>query len=232
MITAESAQPGSAGASITARGLVDLTMPLSERTIPVPGHPAPQLEPLQRIESDGVRNTVMRFSIHTGTHVDAPSHFIPGGASIDEIPIERFWRPALKLDLTAAEPGAAIDLATLEAAGFSPERTTDSILLLASGWTDGAWRSERLYKKNPFLAEDAARAVAASRPAALGLDFAVDRDSPWPNHTTLLGAEVLLIENLMGLPALPPDGFEIIAFPLRLAGENGGPARVVASIPQ
>ena len=232
MITTEFAQPGSAGATIAARGLVDLTMPMSERTIPVPGHPTPELEPLHRIESDGVRNTVVRFSIHTGTHVDAPSHFVSDGASIDEIPIERFWRPALRLDLTDAEAGAPIDLAKLEAAGFSPERTTDTILLLASGWTDRAWRSERLYEDNPFLAEDAARAVAACRPAALGLDFAVDDGSPWPNHTTLLGVEVLLIENLMGLPALPADGFEVIAFPLRLAGENGGPARVVASIPQ
>lgn len=232
MITGESPQPGPAGATVAAKGLVDLTTPMSERTIPVPGHPSPQLEPLHTIESDGVRNTVMRFSIHTGTHVDAPSHFIADGAAIDEIPIERFWRPALRLDLTEAEPGAAIDLARLEAAGFAPERTADTILLLASGWTDRAWRTENLYEDNPYLAEDAARAVAAARPAALGLDFAVDRGSPWPNHTTLLGVEVLLIENLMGLSALPPDGFEVIAFPLRLVGENGGPARVVASIPR
>jgi kynurenine formamidase len=48
----------------------------------------------------------------------------------------------------------------------------------------------------------------------------------------LLEAEVALIENLMGLPELPPDGFEVIAFPFRLSGGTGGPARVVASIPQ
>ena len=59
--------------------------------------------------------------------------------------------------------------------------------------------------------------------------FAVDEQKPWPNHTVLLGAEVLLIENLMGLPGLPENGFDVIAFPLRLPGENGGPARVVAA---
>ena len=75
-------------------------------------------------------------------------------------------------------------------------------------------------------------AIAAARPVALGLDFAVDAGKPWPNHTTLLGVPVLLIENLMGLTALPANGFEVIAFPLRLAGENGGPARVVANIPR
>lgn len=214
------------------RGLLDLTMPMSERTIPVPGHPAPQLEPLDPTDDDGLRNTIMRFSIHTGTHIDAPSHFIPGGATIDEIPIERFWRPGVRLDLADAAPGEVIGLARLDAAGFSAENASDAILLLATGWTDRAWQSERLYEDHPILGDDAAQAVAAARPAALGLDFPVDSGRPWPNHATLLGAEVLLIENLMGLGALPPDGFELIAFPMRIAGGNGGPARVVASIPR
>jgi arylformamidase len=226
------AQHGQGRASFAERGLIDLTMPMSERTIPVPGHPSPRLEPLHELESDGVRNTIMRFSLHTGTHVDAPSHFLPDGASIDEIPIERFWRAGLRLDLTNAKPGEPIDLARLRAAGFSPRRTAGSILLLATGWTDRSWTSERLYEDHPFLAEDAGRAVAAAGPTALGLDFAVDSGPPWPNHTVLLEAEVVLIENLMGLAELPPEGFEVIAFPFRLSGENGGPARVVASIPQ
>jgi kynurenine formamidase len=58
----------------------------------------------------------------------------------------------------------------------------------------------------------------------------VDDTKPWPNHTILLGAGVLLIENLMGLPGLPDDSFEVMAFPLKLVGENGGPARVVAEL--
>lgn len=214
------------------RGLIDLTMPMSERTIPFPGHPPTELEALHAFESDGLRTTVMRSSIHTGTHVDAPSHLGADGVSIDEIPIERFWRAAARLDLGDVEPRTTIDLARLEAAGYSSERAREAILLLATGWTDRAWQSERLFEDMPVLAEDAAVAIAAARPAALGLDFAVDRAEPWANHATLLGAEVALIENLMGLAALPPDGFEVIAFPHRLAGECAAPARVVASIPR
>ena len=78
---------------------LDLTMPFSERTIPVPGHPCPRFEPLTTLERDGVRNTVMTASIHTGTHVDAPSHFIQDGETIDEIPVDRFHRPGVRLDL-------------------------------------------------------------------------------------------------------------------------------------
>jgi arylformamidase len=210
--------------------LADLTMPFSARTIPVPGHPQPEFEPLHELDRDGVRNTLMRISIHTGTHIDAPSHFIEDGASIDEIDVDRFHRPGLRLDLTGAAPGEPISLAQLEAAGFDARTARGAILLLATGWTDRTWESERLYDDNPFLGTDAAEAVAEAQPSALGLDFAVDEQRPWPNHTVLLGAEVLLIENLMGLPKLPEDNFEVIAFPLRLVGENGGPTRVVASL--
>ena len=210
--------------------LVDLTMPFSSRTIPVPGHPQPEFEPLHEIERDGLRNTIMTISLHTGTHIDAPSHFIADGKAIDEIAIDRFHRRGVRLDLTSAAPGEPITLRHLEQAGFDAAAARDSILLLASGWSDRSWTTPDLYGGNPFLAEDAATAVAEAQPSALGLDFAVDEQRPWPNHTILLGAEVPLIENLMGLPQLPPDDFEVIAFPLRLVGENGGPARVVASL--
>jgi arylformamidase len=210
--------------------LIDLTMPFSSRTIPVPGHPQPEFEPLHEIERDGLRNTIMKISLHTGTHIDAPSHFIADGKAIDEIAIDRFHRPGVRLDLTGAAPGEPITLRQLEGAGFDAATARGRILLLASGWSDRSWTSPHLYGDNPFLAEDAATAVAETQPSALGLDFAVDEQRPWPNHTILLGAEVPLIENLMGLPQLPPDDFEVIAFPLRLEGENGGPARVVASL--
>ncbi len=211
--------------------LFDLTMPFSEKTIPVPGHPCPRFEPLTTLKEDGVRNTTMTISIHTGTHIDAPSHFIPDGASIDEIPIDRFRRPGVRLDLRSlAEPGEPITLGHLKQAGFDPSETTDAIVMLASGWSDRTWRTEKLYETNPFLAQDAAEALAAASPSALGLDFAVDDTKPWPNHTILLGAGVLLIENLMRLPELPRDGFDVMAFPLKLVGENGGPTRVVAEL--
>jgi arylformamidase len=211
--------------------LFDLTMPFSEKTIPVPGHPCPRFEPLTTLEDDGVRNTTMTISIHTGTHIDAPSHFIPDGASIDEIPIDRFHRPGVRLDLRSlAEPAEPITLGHLKQAGFDPSETRDAILMLASGWSDQAWQTERLYETNPFLAQDAAEALADASPSALGLDFAVDDTKPWPNHTILLGAGVLLIENLMRLPELPRDGFDVMAFPLKLVGENGGPTRVVAEL--
>ena len=212
--------------------LVDLSMPLSPSSIPVPGHPSPAFEPLHLIERDGLRNTVVTLSLHTATHIDAPSHFIEDGETIDEIAVDRFRRPGIRLDLTGCEPGGPIGLFELERAGFDERASRDTILMLATGWTDRAWTRPELYGGNPYLALDAAEAIAAAAPSAIGLDFAVDHGRPWPNHTVLLGAGVLLIENLVAIAALPPDGFTVYAFPIRIAGENGSPTRVVAELPE
>lgn len=209
--------------------LVDLTMLLSAQTIPVPGHPSPRFEPLHSLHTDGVSNTVATLSLHTATHIDAPSHFIEDGETIDMLGVERFHRPGIRLDLSDVRPREAIDLARIEAAGFDAVATRDKILLLATGWTDRASATTQLYSDNPFLADDAAHAIAEAEPSAIGVDFAVDGGKPWPNHSILLGHGIPLIENLVGLTSLPGDGFEIWAFPLRIAAENGAPARVVAA---
>jgi arylformamidase len=217
--------------TLTKVGVVDLTMPFSSRTIPVPGHPHASFETLTELERDGIRNTLLTLSLHTGTHVDAPSHIIPDGRTIDEIEIDRFHRPGVRLDLTRlATFGEPIGLDMLVEAGFEPGAARDAILLFNTGWSDEAWEREELYGGNPFLDRAAAEAVAEARPSALGLDFAVDEAKPWPNHSILLGEEVLLIENLMGLRRLPGSGFMVSAFPLKIVGENGGPARVVAHV--
>lgn len=212
--------------------LVDLTIPFSEATVTVPGHPPPRLELRRTLERDGLRSTHLSTMLHCGTHIDAPYHRIQDGATIDQLPLDRFRRAARKIDLTGrARPNTEITLADLRHGGFDPHAAAGTILVLATGWADQQWRSSRLYAENPYLSAPAATALADARPSALALDFSVDAGRPWPMHEILLGADVLLIENLLGLPELPPEGFTIMAFPLRLVGENGSPARVVAEVP-
>ena len=146
--------------------LVDLSMPLSPKTVPVPGHPEPTFVPLHLLERDGIRNTVISLSLHTATHIDAPSHFIADGAAIDEIAIDRFHRAGMCLDLTASQPGTAIGLAELDAAGFEPAGCRGAILMLATGWTDRAFVTPQLYSGNPYHAHEAAEAIAAAASSA------------------------------------------------------------------
>jgi kynurenine formamidase len=211
--------------------LIDLSMPLSAKTVPVPGHPCPEFHPLHELASDGIRNTVMRMSLHTGTHVDAPSHIIEDGATIDEIDPDRFERQGIRLDLRAiVAPATPISLEDLLAADFDPSAIAERIVVLNTGWTDANEGTSRLYGQNPFLDADAARAVVEAGPSAIALDFAIDESKPWPNHQIALGAGIPLIENLMGLGRLPLSGFVISAQPLRVVRGDGAPARVVARI--
>jgi len=171
----------------------------------------------------------MRMTLHTGTHVDAPSHIVDDGATIDNIDPTRLRKEGVRLDLRRlASARSPIMLSDLEAAGFEPDVVAGRIIVLNTGWTDMHVGTPSLYGDNPFLSEDAASAVVAALPSAIALDFAIDQSKPWPNHQTALGAGIPLVENLMGLDRLPRLGFLFSALPLKIVGGDGAPARAVA----
>lgn len=211
--------------------LIDLSMPLSVATTPVPGHPCPEFEPYHDLERDGIRNTLMRMTLHTGTHVDAPSHIVQDGTTIEEVDLNRLATAGIRIDLRRhARAGTPITLDDLNAAGFDPEDVRGKIIVLNTAWTDAHAGTPMLYSDNPFLGIDAAKAVVAASPTAIALDFAIDDTRPWPNHQVALGAGIPLIENLMGLDRLGRNSFTISALPLCVVGGDGAPARAVAYI--
>ncbi len=209
--------------------LIDLSMPLGVDTTPVPGHPCPELEPFHELERDGIRNTVLRMTLHTATHVDAPSHIVRDGLTIDQIDPSRLSREGVRVDLrTRATPDTPITLEDLAAGGFDPDEICDKIVVLNSGWSDQHVGTPMLYDQNPYLAHDAAIAIVQAAPSAIAVDFAIDRGQPWPNHQLALGAGILLVENLIGLDRLKRTGFWLTALPLKVVGGDGAPARAVA----
>ena len=209
--------------------LLDLSMPLSVATTPVPGHPCPEFERYHVLERDGIRNTVMRMTLHTATHVDAPWHIVQDGLTIDQVPLETLAAPGVRVDLRGrAKPGSPITVGDLEAGGFDPAAARRKIVVLNAAWTDDHAGTPRLYADNPYLGADATAAVVSASPVAIALDFAIDDTRPWPNHQVALGAGIPLIENLMGLQRLDRDGFMLWALPLRVVGGDGAPARAVA----
>lgn len=212
--------------------LIDLTAPFGPQTTPVPGHPRITFDPIHTHERDGRSNTLCTFSIHTGTHIDAPFHFYREGATIDRLALETFMGPALRLDVrTSAKPGERLAFDALQRSGLPAVRELAGLrLVLWSGWAAARWNTDDLYANNPYLDEEAAKTLAASGIAALGLDFAADRAEPYPNHLTLLGAGIPLLENLVNLDQIPSPRFTLIAFPLPVTGGNGSPARAVALI--
>lgn len=197
---------------------VDLTRVL-EAGMPVyPGDPPVRFTAHAGLETDGYRVARVEFGTHAGTHLDAPAHFLPAGAGVEALALERLIGPARVLphprDGDAASPVVP------------GER-----LLIVSGW-DQQWGQPEYFETFPGLPEAFVQQLEAAPAALIGLetpslhpDPAVDADY----HRRLLGAGVIVVENLVGVGALPAEVM-LAALPLPLRGLDGAPCRVVAMI--
>ncbi|QBD77621.1 cyclase family protein [Ktedonosporobacter rubrisoli] len=215
--------------------LVDLSLTLGPEVEPVPGHPHFEARPLTTLERDGVNNSLITLSIHTGTHIDAPYHFIKTGQTIDQIPLEKLCGRAWLCDLRASvrhedSMRHRITVEDLQGAGLPNEGLADTILTIFTGWSAEHWNRADFYTQNPFLDEQTSRWLMEQRVKALALDHGIDGAKPWPNHTIVLSEGCCIIENLVNLDAiLPQRAFTMYALPVKMR-ENGGMARVIAQL--
>ena len=173
-------------------------------------------------ERDGYRVTAVSFGSHAGTHVDAPAHTEPEGATIETFPPDRFSFDARLVDCRPLDEHGQVGIDAL------PDVDCE-LLIVRTGW-DRYWGTDR-YWAHPSLTP-----AAATWCAERGYDLAFDTPSPDPHgstelpaHHALLGSDRLLIENLTGLEGLPRR-FRLVAFPLALADADGAPVRAVADV--
>jgi kynurenine formamidase len=234
--------------------LVDLSHSFDERTIYWPTSEPFRLQK----DADGVTPAGFYYaansfftSEHGGTHLDAPVHFAEGRQSVDEIPLERFFGPAVVVDVTQqseADPDYQVTVEDL--AAFEREHgriANDSILLLRTGfsrrWPDAARylgtadRGEAAVANLHFpgLHPDAARWIVSSRPVrAIGIDTAsIDygQSTLFESHRALYAMNLPAFENLTGLDRLPPRGAFVVALPMKIGGGSGAPLRAIGVVP-
>ena len=207
---------------------LDLSYPL-EAGMPVwPGDPAVSLETVCTAETDGCRVTRLTLGSHTGTHLDAPRHVLPGGSSLDELPPTRFAGQAVVADCTGC--GTVITAADLEPvlrlAGAA------DMLLLHTG-RESLWGTPAYFTDYPVLERAAVRQILTGPWRLLGMDTPspdAPDDGELSNHRALLMAGVLILENLRGLSQLPAGPFPFFALPLLWAGADGAPVHAVAML--
>ena len=193
-----------------------------------PGDPAVSLETVCTAETDGCRVTRLTLGSHTGTHLDAPRHVLPGGSSLDELPPARFAGQAVVADCTGC--GAVITAADLEPA-LRLAGPAD-MLLLHTG-RGSLWGTPAYFTDYPVPDRDAMKRILEGPWRLLGLDCPspdAPNDGELPNHRALLGAGVLILENLRGLSQLPAGPFPFFALPLLWAGADGAPVRAIAML--
>ena len=164
---------------------------------------------------------------HTGTHIDAAGHFVRGGRTIDEYPLERFVLPTVIASVTAGAREEIGEDALARALGGAP---TGGALLLATGW-DRHWGDAAMLD-HPWLGADGCRRIVAAGVGLLGIDaLSVDDSTTGTTHAheILLGADVLIVENLTNLTQLASvaagRALRCAFVPLRLAGGDGSPIR-------
>lgn len=238
--------------------LIDLTAPLSPQT-PVLQLPPPfantiplSLETVSDFDDDGPmwKWHNIHTGEHTGTHVDAPAHWVTGrdGWSIDQVPPERLVGPAVVVDISAdaaADADFLLEPAHLESWEATHGTIPDGAwVLLRSGWSaHGGSQAEFLNADEdgphtPGPSAAAARWLAEERDITgfgvetVGIDAggAGGMDPAFPAHYYLLGAGKLGLTQLRQLDRLPVTGAFLLVQPLRLVGGTGSPARVLALV--
>ena len=201
--------------------IFDVSLPLHDRMVAYPGDPGFSQEYVRRIAGGaGSNNSRVSVGSHTGTHLDAPLHFINGAATLEELPLEALVGPARVFALEVTEKITAADLAPLDWEGVRRVlfRTRNSEL----------WSGEGFVPEFIYLTGDAAEFLVGRQIVLVGVDcLSVDqfRAPGHPAHHALLGAGVAALEGL-NLSEAPPGDYLLVCAPLRVLGAEAAPARV------
>jgi len=204
--------------------ILDVSPPLDERLPVWPGSPGFRISPLASIDSGSPANvSKIELDLHTGTHIDAPSHFLADGATVEATPLSLLIGPAVVADIPEAREIGPDELEGAELPGGTERlllRTVNSAL-----WRSGDGTFEPEFAA---LSPAGARWLVDRGIRLIGVDYlSVQRFQDGPQtHRVLLEAGLLLLEGL-DLSAVRPGSYELICLPLALVGTEAAPARAV-----
>lgn len=194
-----------------------------------PGLSSPSFHDFAQVERDGYAMSEYHLLNHIGTHVDAPSHQIAGGDTLDDIPLERLVTEAVTIDLSGRAPGP-IGPGELEPA-LGDLRAGDWLFVYSGNGRN--WGSDAYWTGWSYPDADASRALIDRGIVGIGFDGPsadpVDTET-FELHRIWLGAGRMILENLTNLDALPAR-VQVIVAPIKVRGANGAPARVLALVP-
>jgi arylformamidase len=200
---------------------IDVTVPVRSGMVHWPGNPPIEVTRTADV-SKGDPATVSHLSlgVHSGTHVDAPAHFIADGAGIDTVPLADLIGPARVVSIRDPRAIGVDELLALE-----PRRGER---LLFKTRNSNLWSKDEFATDYVYLSLEGAKYLVESGVRTIGIDYLsiAGAHEGVPTHLALLHADVCIIEGL-DLKAVEPGAYEMICLPLRLLGADGAPARVV-----
>lgn len=204
---------------------IDVSLPLRNAMLHWPTDAPPRIERIQDVDrGDRVTLTELTIISHTGTHIDAPLHFIRHGGTIDQMPLDTTVGPARVIEI---KDGESIKPGELSAHRI---RRGERLLFKTSN-SSRVYRMDDFVEDYVFLTIEAARFLAERGVRMVGLDClsvgtVKDRDNLHETHRTLLRSGIYILEGL-DLSRVEPGRYELVCLPLRLARGDGAPARAI-----
>ncbi|HZS01432.1 MAG TPA: cyclase family protein [Chloroflexota bacterium] len=203
--------------------VVDLTAPLYTGFPVYPGDPPVEIAPAATVAADGYAVARLALSDQAGTHVETQAHFLAGGRTLDEQPLDRFIGRASVVDV----PCRTLTVADLAPAEGLVRR--NPLLLLRSGYADQERPIDPRAPDRPALGREALEWLVRRGLRLLGIDaFDFDAAPDYAGHRYLLEHDVLIVEGLVNLAALTAAEVELYVAPLRLRGTGAAPCRAFA----
>lgn len=203
--------------------IYDVSLTIAE-DMPVYGSDPPfELDPISRISrGDGANVSLLKMGSHTGTHLDAPFHFVEGGVTVDQVPLDVLVGECFVCELASS---VAVTAADLESCGM-PEGCSRVLLKTSNSrlWGEDRFRTDYVY-----LDPDAAAWLVERGVRLVGVDYlSVDRfkSGTHPTHLRLLSSGVVALEGL-DLREVSGGTYLLACLPLKIRGGDGAPARVV-----
>lgn len=203
-------------------GWIDVSVPVRDGMVHWPSDPPVRIGLSMSIAGGDAANiTEVAMSAHTGTHMDAPRHFIDDAAGIDALPLEATVGPARVIEIGDPQ---VVTAAELDRHGLDGAER----LLLRTRNSEHRWWEEDFDDGFVHIEPEAAELIAGAGIRAVGVDYLSvgGMESGVQTHLALLGAGVWIVEGL-DLSGIEAGEYELLCLPLRLVGADGAPARAL-----
>jgi arylformamidase len=202
--------------------LIDVSVPLDANLPNYPGNTPFSLEAIKRIaRGDSSNVSSVHMSVHAGTHVDAPRHFIDQASGVDALPLEMLVGRARVIEVTSRKGIGPDDLSATD--------LSEDLRVLIKTANSRLWGASEFHPEYIGMTEAGARYVIDHGIKVLGVDYLSVEEFKKPGapaHHVLLGGGTIVIEGL-NLRDVEPGVYEMFCLPLRIVGADGAPARVV-----
>jgi len=212
--------------------IIDLTLTVSDEIPTFPGSPQPSFIPWENVKEDGYNLELLFLSTHTGTHMDAPYHFLEKGAKIHEISLKKLVSEAVLIQCRkkSGESITKTDIQKFEKKhgkidGFSS-------VIFSTGWQRNL-QKKYYFTKNPGLSVSAAKYLASKKINLVGIDspsIDLGKDSKFSVHQIFAKKGILIVENLANLDKIKSSKFHLVVLPLKLKNATGSPVRAIAFV--